>query len=126
MPTLVHFELPADDIERAKKFYTNLFGWNIEKWEGLANNMEYWTINTTDDKCNKGVGGGMMKRVHQEQHITNYVDVKSVDEYSLKIESLGGKIIVPKTPVLGAGYFATCLDTEGNNFGIFEENTNAK
>ena len=56
--------------------------------------MEYWTINTTDDKGNKGVGGGMMKRVHQEQHITNYVDVKSVDEYSLKIESLGGKNIV--------------------------------
>jgi predicted enzyme related to lactoylglutathione lyase len=43
--------------------------------------MEYWTINTTDDKGNKGVGGGMMKRVHQEQHITNYVGVKSVDEY---------------------------------------------
>ena len=88
--------------------------------------MEYWTINTTDDKGNKGVGGGMMKRMHQEQHITNYVDVKSVDEYSLKIERLGGKIIVPKTPVPGAGYFATCLDTEGNNFGIFEVNTNAK
>jgi predicted enzyme related to lactoylglutathione lyase len=126
MPTLVHFELPADDIERAKKFYTNLFGWNIEKWEGLANNMEYWTINTTDDKGNKGVDGGIKKRMHQGQHITNYVDVKSVDEYSLKIEILGGKIIVPKTPVLGAGYFATCLDTEGNIFGIFEVNTNAK
>ena len=56
--------------------------------------MEYWTINTTDDKGNKGVGGGMMKRMHQEQHITNYVGVKSVDEYSLKIESLGGKNIV--------------------------------
>jgi len=90
--TLVHFELPAD-IERAKKFYTNLFGWKIEKWEGLANNMEYWTINTTDDKGNKG---------------------------------LEGTIIVPKTLVPGAGYFAACLDTEGNNFGIFEENTNAK
>jgi uncharacterized protein len=49
-----------------------------------------------------------------------------VDEYSSKIESLGGKIIVPRTPVPGAGYFAACLDTEGNNFGIFEEDTNAK
>jgi len=88
--------------------------------------MEYWTINTTDDKGNKGVGGGMMKRMRPEHHITNYVDVKSVDEYSLKIEILGGKIIVPKTPVPGAGYFATCLDTEGKNFGIFEVNTNAK
>ena len=63
--------------------------------------------------------------MHPEHYITNYVDVKSVDEYSSK-ESLGGKIIVPKTPVPGAGYFGACLDTEGNNFGIFEENTNAK
>jgi hypothetical protein len=54
----------------------------------------------------------MMKRMHPEHHITNYVDVKSVDEYSSKIESLGGKIIVPKTPVPGAGYFAACLDLE--------------
>ena len=67
----------------------------------------------------------MMKRMHPEHYITNYVDVKSVDEYSSK-ENLGCKIIVPKTPVPGAGYFAACLDTEGNNFGIFEENTNAK
>ena len=68
----------------------------------------------------------MMKRICPEHHITNYVDVKSVDEYPSKIESLGGKIIVPKTLVPGAGYFAACLDTEGNNFGIFEEDTNAK
>ncbi len=64
--------------------------------------------------------------MHPEHHLTNYVDVKSVNEYSSKIESLGDKINVPKTPVPGAGYFAVCLDTEGNNFGIFEEDTNAK
>jgi uncharacterized protein len=59
----------------------------------------------------------MMKRMHPEYHIINYIDVKSIDEYSSKIA---------KTPVPGAGYFAACLDIEGNNFGIFEENTNAK
>ena len=68
MPTLVHFELPADDIERAKKFYTNLFGWKIEKWEGLANNMEYRTINTTDDKGNKGIGGYDEKNASRIPH----------------------------------------------------------
>jgi uncharacterized protein len=75
--------------------------------------MEYWTINTTDDKGNKGVGGSMMKRMHPEHNITNYVDVKSVDEYSSKIESLGGKIIVPKTPVPGAGYLQHVLILKG-------------
>jgi uncharacterized protein len=68
----------------------------------------------------------MMKRICPEHHITNYVDVKSVDEYPSKIERLGGKIMVPKTPMPEACYFIACLDTEGNNFGIFEVDTNAK
>jgi predicted enzyme related to lactoylglutathione lyase len=43
MPTIVHFEIPSDDIERSKKFYNELFGWNIEKWSGLSEGMEYWS-----------------------------------------------------------------------------------
>jgi uncharacterized protein len=57
MPTIVHFEIPTDNIERSKKFYNELFGWNIEKWSGEENmpeGMEYNTITTTDDKGNKG------------------------------------------------------------------------
>ena len=52
--------------------------------------MEYWIISTTDDKGNKAaIGGGMMKRQGQRhQHITNFIDVNSVDEYSSKIEKL--------------------------------------
>jgi predicted enzyme related to lactoylglutathione lyase len=49
MPTIVHFEIPADDVERSKKFYSDLFGWKIEKWSGSTDiGMDYWTINTTD------------------------------------------------------------------------------
>jgi catechol 2,3-dioxygenase-like lactoylglutathione lyase family enzyme len=72
LPTIVHFEIPANDIERAKKFYNDLFGWKIEKWPGTDGSqltsaatgqpMEYWLITTTDDKGNKALGGGMMKR----------------------------------------------------------------
>jgi predicted enzyme related to lactoylglutathione lyase len=130
MPTIVHFEIPSDDIERSKKFYNELFGWNIEKWSGEENmpeGVEYNTITTIDDKGNKAIGGGMMKRQNpQQQGITNYIDVKSVAEYSAKIESLGGKIVMPKTPVRGMGYFAVCLDTENNTFGIWETDSNAK
>ncbi len=64
MPTIVHFEIPSDDIERTKKFYTDLFGWKIEKWPGTeeaaGQPMEYWMVTTTDDKGNKALGGGMM------------------------------------------------------------------
>ena len=133
MPTIVHFEIPADDVERSRKFYTDLFGWKIEKWPGMDNdsggssNMEYWVITTTDEKGNKAlIGGGMMKRQKPHEQITNFIDVKSVDEYSSKIEKLGGKVVVPKMAVPGMGYFAVGHDTENNSFGIWESNESAK
>jgi uncharacterized protein len=126
MPTIVHFEIPADDVERSRKFYSDLFGWKIEKWPGMESGMEYWTINTTDNEGGKAVGGGMMKRQNPQQGITNFIDVTSVDEYSAKVQSLGGKIVAPKQAVPTMGFFAVCLDTENNTFGIWETNQNAK
>ena len=88
--------------------------------------MEYWLITTTDDNGNKALGGGIMKRQGPQQPIINHIDVKSVDEYSSKVQQLGVKVHVPKTAVPGMGYFAICLDTENNAFGIWETNENAK
>ena len=126
MPTIVHFEIPADDAERSRKFYSDLFGWKIEKWPGMESGMDYWIINTTDNEGGKAVGGGMMKRQNPQQGITNFIDVTSVDEYSAKVQSLGGKIVAPKQAVPTMGFFAVCLDTENNTFGIWETNQNAK
>lgn len=119
MPTVVHFEIPADDISRAKKFYSELFGWEVNE----IPKMEYWLITTSGEKP---VGGGMMKRQHPQQAITNYIDVTSVNDYAAKIEKLGGKVIVPKTAVPDMGYFAICLDTENNPFGLWQDDKNAK
>ncbi|MGN6628417.1 MAG: VOC family protein [Candidatus Nitrosocosmicus sp.] len=131
MPTIVHFEIPSDDIQRSKRFYNELFGWTIEKFQGADNNMpedmEYYIITTTDDKGNKSLRGGILRRQNiQQQGITNYIDVKSIDEYSAKVEKLGGKVFVQKMPVPGMGYFAICLDTENNSFAIWETNSSAK
>jgi predicted enzyme related to lactoylglutathione lyase len=113
--------------ERSKKFYSDLFGWKIEKWSGSDSiGMDYWTINTTDEKGSKALGGGMMKRQGPQQPIINYIDVKSVDEYSSKVQQLGGKVHVPRTAVPGMGYLAVCIDTENNAFGIWETNESAK
>ncbi|MFZ0895660.1 MAG: VOC family protein [Candidatus Nitrosopolaris sp.] len=133
MPTIVHFEIPSDDVERSKKFYNDLFGWKFVKWSSppgsaaMPEGMEYWLISTVDDKGNKALGGGMGKRQSpQQQGITNYFDVKSVQEYSSKVEKLGGKVIIPKSPVPGMGYMAVCKDSENNAFGIFEVDSTAK
>jgi uncharacterized protein len=130
MPTIVHFEIPSDDIQRSKKFYNDLFGWNIEKWPGseaMPEGMDYWMITTTDDKGNDALTGGMMKRkMPEQQGITNYINVKTVQEYSAKVEQLGGKVKIPKSPVPGMGYFAICTDTENNTFAIWETDETAK
>jgi predicted enzyme related to lactoylglutathione lyase len=129
MPTIVHFEIPSDDIERSKKFYGDLFGWNIEKVpaDKLPEGVEYWGIATKDHEGNNAVAGGMMKRMMPEQQgILNYIDVKSIDEYSTKVEQLGGKIKQPKMAVPKMGYLALCTDTEGNAFGLWETDSTAK
>ena len=128
MPTIVYFQIPSDDIERSKEFYNQLFGWKIDKFHesNTPEGMENWTVTTTDDKGNKALSGGMSKRQMPQQQITNFIDVKSVDEYSSKVEKLGGKVVVPKTAVPGMGYYAVCVDTENNSFGIFESNESAK
>ena len=119
MPSVVHYEIPADDVERARKFYGDIFGWKIEDAQG----MEYWLI---ESKGEHGINGGMMKRQAPEQCITIYMEVDSVDEYSKKIQANGGKVVMPKTPVPGMGWFAIALDTENNAFGIWQDDKNAK
>lgn len=118
--SIVLFEVAADDVERAGKFYGELFGWKIEKVPGP---MEYWMITPKDEKA---VRGGMMPRKAPEQTITDYFIVPSVDEYVAKVQKLGGQVVVPKMPVPGVGYFAYCLDTEKNVFAIWETNPEAK
>jgi len=84
-------------------------------------------VTTTDNKGNRALTGGMLKRqMSQHQGITNYIDVKSVQEDSTKVEQLGGKVIFPKDAVPGMGYFAICMDTENNGFAIWEVDDTAK
>jgi predicted enzyme related to lactoylglutathione lyase len=123
MPTIVHFEIPGDEVERARKFYGELFGWKIEKYQGPG--PDYWVFMTTGGKTEAGIGGGMMQRQHPQQQITVYIDVPSLDDYLAKVQKLGGQVVVPKSPVPGMGYYAVCLDTENNGFGLWEENPKA-
>lgn len=125
MTTIVHFAVPSDNIERSKKFYSELFGWKIEKWHGSSDSRtEYWPITTTDHQGKEALGGVILTR-QSPQHIgiTNFIGVDSVDDYSSKIQKLGGKVVVPKEPAGGDpknGFIAVCLDTENNTFGIWE------
>jgi uncharacterized protein len=119
--TIIHFEIPASDVEKVKKFYVDLFGWKIEK----TPNMEYYMVETVpmDEKGNllrPGLNGGLYKRDSPQQQALNYINVESVEEYSKKVTDLGGQIVVKKTEIPGMGWFAIAVDPEGNVFGLFE------
>lgn len=122
MPRVVHFEITADKPGRAIKFYENVFGWKIVKWEGP---VEYWLI-TTGKKDEPGIDGGLSKRTESEPSTVNTIDVPSVDECSKRITEHGGTIVTPKHAVPGVGYLAYIKDPAGNMFGIMEEDESAK
>lgn len=117
MPKIVHFELNADNPQRAKEFYEKTFGWEIEKWKGPD---EYWTIKAGDED-EEGIDGGIQKRENSDDQVFNYIGVISVDTYKEMIEKNGGTIVSPRIIVPGVGYFYMFKDTEGNKLGIMQE-----
>jgi len=123
MATIVHFDLPAEDLERAKTFYSSLFGWTFELAPGWT---DFYLITTTAEDGSPGVGGGMGKRGVPDQRIANYIGVPSVDACLADVTRLGGKVVLQKTAVPKFGYLAICEDTEGNPFGLWEENPEAE
>ncbi len=112
---IIWFEIPADNMERAKKFYSALFGWKINP---IPNMADYWHIDTAGPDASPD--GGMMARKHPGQGITNYVVVPSVTTAMAKVKKLGGTVCIPKTAVPQMGAFAICQDTENNTFALWE------
>ena len=131
--TVVHFEIPADNPERAAKFYRELFGWDIKKYEGGAGegpSFEYWMVNTVPTGPDgmperPGVNGGLMKRMYPGQPPVNYIAVDDVDNYVRKAEQLGAKVAMAKQPVPGMGWFAQFNDPEGNLFAVWQTDPSA-
>jgi len=120
MPRVIHFEIHAEDPQRAITFYKALFDWEFSQWGG----MDYWVIKTGDPGT-PGIDGGLLPRrgTIDGQAVIAYVctvDVPSVDEAVEKIAANGGQIALPKMPVPGVGWLAYGKDTEGNIFGVMQ------
>jgi uncharacterized protein len=118
----MHFEIPANNIEKLKKFYEEVFGWQIIQAEGP---MEYWLIQTVPVDANgmllrPGVNGGMYKKPQSDIKPLNYFAVESISDFLAKIEKLGGKLIQPKQEVPNVGWIAAAQDPEGNQFALLQ------
>lgn len=128
---IVHFEIPADDVERAIKFYTDVFGWKITKMDMSADSSTggepYYSVQTGEVDENMrpvtrgAINGGLMKRTNPGQVFANYISVDSIDEMLKKLESEGGKVCMPKTEIgKEMGWIALFQDPEGNMMGLHE------
>ena len=122
VPRVIHFEIQADEPQRAIKFYEKVFGWKVEKWKGP---MEYWLLKTGKEN-EPGIDGGLERRTGGEPLTVNAIAVPSIDEYIKKVEDNGGSIIRPRFAIPGVGWFAYFKDPEGNMFGMMQEDKTAR
>jgi hypothetical protein len=122
MPRPIHFEIPAENPQRAIGFYSNVFGWKFDKWDGP---MDYWII-VTGDASEPGINGGLMPRRDPNQPCVNTVNVENLDQTIETVLANGGSMALPKMPVPGIGWLAYCKDTEGHIFGMMQNDPSAK
>lgn len=129
MPRLVHFEIHADDLDRASAFYSDLFGWTFTKWAGP---MDYRLITTGPDS-EPGINGGMVKRMGPPpadgaavNACVCTISVPDLDVRLAKAVSLGGTVALPKMPIPGVGWLAYFKDLDGNILGIMQADPAAK
>ena len=127
--SIVHFEIPADDVQRAKKFYEKTFGWKVEKFphSGEEAGDEYWMVHTTEVGKDMmptkpgAINGGLMQSKNPGQPFMNYINVESIDAMLKTIQANGGTICLPKQEIGGGmGWIAAFQDPEGNLMGLHQ------
>ena len=119
---VVHFEIPADNLARAKKFYNTVFGWKMNE----IPEMEYVMVGTVESdedgmpKETGAINGGMLERQDPVKSPVITINVKNIDQAAEAIEKNGGKLVRPKMAVGDMGYAAYFKDTEGNVIGLWQ------
>ena len=106
MRKVVHFEIPADDVDRATRFYGSVFGWDVRH----VPDLDYTLVNTEPGDEAAGMPSTPVLML----------DVESVDDALKQVEAAGGAIVTPRTEIPGMGAFAYFTDPEGNTLGLFE------
>jgi uncharacterized protein len=114
--TVVHFEIPANDVDRLSKFYKEVFGWKFKKTP--MPDFDYWVISTGPE--GKSVGGGMYKKMSAQDGPRNWIQVSEIDSAIEVFKKAGGKEMMGKEQVPGIGYTYLGSDPEGNAIGLFE------
>ncbi len=124
MDQVVHFHLPVNDMERAHKFYSDIFGWKITKIPKHPQYQMVETVETGEDDIPLepgAINGSLYGRESPEDYPEITIEVSSIDTYLKKIQKSGGKTVTPKTAIGDMGSYAEFTDPEGNVMGLWEE-----
>ncbi|MFV0463339.1 MAG: VOC family protein [Nostocoides sp.] len=126
----VHFEIQADNIERAKAFYAAAFGWTFQDYSAFTGSP-YWGV-VTGEESEPGINGGLLQRPVPApglgQGTNAWVVTMGVDDYDAteaKILAAGGQVALPKFALPGMAWQGYYLDTEGNTIGIHQPDESA-
>lgn len=110
---ITHVDIPADDVGRAKAFYSEVFGWQIDEVPGFEG-YPMW-------RAPNGIsGGGITQRTESLQTMRSYVEVDSIDDVLAKAREYGGRVVMEKAPISETSWYAAFEDTEGNQVGLYE------
>lgn len=120
MPQDVHFDIPVEDPERAVQFYSRLFGWKTRKVS--LPGSDYWLLRSAQDENL----GGLLQRTSPGQYPVNFFPVADMDAAIQQVMELGGRLIAAKKAIPRAGYSAQVTDTEGNIFGLWQNDPTAR
>jgi predicted enzyme related to lactoylglutathione lyase len=127
MNGVVHFEIPVDDLVKAKAFYGDIFGWKLMEFP-MPDGSTYIGVHTTpiDEKTRLplepgAINGGIMKRTKDVTAPVFAVNVTSIDEKVEQITKAGGSVVMPKVEMMGMGFYAYMKDPAGNVIGLWED-----
>ncbi len=122
MSRVVHFELPSSDLTTSRKFYENVFGWKLTRWEGP---MDYWLI-STGAQDTPGIDGGLGGAANELKGTVNTVDVANLDETIQKVLANGGQVIMPREEIPGVGWLAYVREPGGAVLGVIQSFPDAR
>lgn len=114
---IVHFEISSDDTEKGRAFWGGLFGWQFEAYPGSS---EYHMTRISDSS-----GAAITNMEPGKRGTRAYFDVDDINEGAAKVKELGGDADEPM-PVPQMGWFVTCRDSEGNEFGLWQTDESAQ
>jgi uncharacterized protein len=121
MNRFTHFELASSDLDKTAAFYREVFGWQVQKWEGP---IDYWLV-TTGDESTPGLNGGLMQADGQFTGTINTIQVEDIDAAIEKVKAHGGEIVFEKDAIPGVGYQAYFKDNSGIIVGLHQADEKA-